>query len=171
MAWKGKKKEGIWKKGADPTIDFLDLLPLLLRTKTQQSDQPLYQLLKDLITKTSDNKDQVNTILNSFFGRVRITDDTDLSAILTIISTINNILTNATFITEADETLLLTASRQAIAGTNITFDVTNPGQIILNASGAGGSGVMYMPLTDGNRDETQDIYALGDHIMVAVPIT
>jgi hypothetical protein len=42
---------------------------------------------------------------------------------------------NAEYVTVVDETADLPNSRQLIAGTNITFDTTTPGQLEINASG------------------------------------
>lgn len=45
---------------------------------------------------------------------------------------------SATYLTEDDETSSLPNSRQLVAGTNVTFDDSTPGQRTINASGGGG---------------------------------
>jgi hypothetical protein len=160
MAFKGR---GI------PEVDFADLLVTLLKSKARSADYPLFQTIEQLIKKSQQSRAQINSILNSFIGNIRITDDTDLSAILTLIANINNILTNATFWTENDESLLLAASRMAVAGVGMSFDYSVPNIVTLNATTGAGS-VYYTPLTDGNVDETDLIFSLGSCIMVAVPI-
>ena len=49
-------------------------------------------------------------------------------------------VTGASFLTEADETTDYPNSRQMLAGTNITFDDTTPGERTINASSGGGGG-------------------------------
>lgn len=51
-----------------------------------------------------------------------------------------SVLSAFTFITEDDETSALLGSRQLVAGSNITLDVTTPGQIEISSSGGGGGG-------------------------------
>lgn len=117
-------------------VDFSDLKGTLLGSNIQNKDPNLYRTIAGLIEKSQQSSVEVNTTLQSFFGRVIITDDVDLSAILTTIGNINDILKFVTFITELDETTQLPKSRMVIGGTNITLDVSVPGQIIINASGA-----------------------------------
>lgn len=45
-----------------------------------------------------------------------------------------------TLITQNDETSTFPASRRLVAGSNVTFDTTTPGQLTINASGGGGGG-------------------------------
>lgn len=45
----------------------------------------------------------------------------------------------ASFLTEGDETGTLENSRQLVAGENVAFDDSTPGQLVINASGGGGS--------------------------------
>ncbi len=47
-----------------------------------------------------------------------------------------------TYLTDADETADLPNSRALLAGTNVTFDDTTPGERTINASGGGGGGVI-----------------------------
>jgi hypothetical protein len=50
-------------------------------------------------------------------------------------------LAPVTFLTEADETADFPGSRQLIAGTGITIDVSTPGELTLNSTGGSGGGV------------------------------
>lgn len=45
-----------------------------------------------------------------------------------------------TFLSSSDETATFPASRRLVAGTNITFNTSTPGQLVINASGGGGGG-------------------------------
>lgn len=51
-------------------------------------------------------------------------------------------LLDATVLTESDETLVFPNSRRLVEGSNITFDISTPGQLVINASGGGGSGTV-----------------------------
>lgn len=124
-----------WKDPNDEKTDFSDLLISLVNSKLQDENYPLYQTLSQLISRTQQETAKVNTTLQSFFGRVTITDDVDLTAILTAISNVDNILKFATFVTELSESTSLPASRQLTAGLNIIIDVSVPGQIIISSSG------------------------------------
>src|SRR5690606_40372476 len=44
-------------------------------------------------------------------------------------------ISGATFLTGSDETSTLSNSRQLVAGSNITFDTSTPGQLEISASG------------------------------------
>jgi predicted glycosyltransferase len=151
MAWKGKKRPGIWKKTADPPVDFLDLLPILVNAKLQSENFPLYQVLDQLIRKSNQSKDQINSTINSFFGKLTVNDDTNLQALLTAISNVNNILQDASFWTELDESLNLLSSRRVVAGTGITLDYTVPNEVIINSTGGSGG---YIPLATGTEPLT-----------------
>lgn len=51
-------------------------------------------------------------------------------------------LSGLTFVTENDETALIPNSRRLVASTNITFDLTTPGEFRISATGGGGSGTV-----------------------------
>lgn len=52
-----------------------------------------------------------------------------------------------TYLTVADETGVLPNSRQLLAGTNITFDDSTPGERTVNASGGGGGVILEEEIT------------------------
>lgn len=139
MAFKGR---------VDKPVDFSSLLNSLAASKVQNENPMLYQTIKQLIDRSQQGGDQINNVLNSFFGRVTIRDDVDLSAILTAISNVNDIIKFVTFITEANETGQLPDSRQLTAGLNITIDVSVPGQIIINSIGAASNLFNFLTWTD-----------------------
>lgn len=156
-------------KGRKPTdVDFTNLNVSLVNSKLQQSNFPLYQTIKGLIDNSQQSRKQITDLLNSFFGDIIINDDTDLSAILAALLQILDTLKFSTFWTENDETVRLPESNQVIAGTGITLDYSVAGRVTISATGGSGSGY-YAPLTDGNIDETDLIYAAGECIMVAQP--
>lgn len=148
-----------------PQTDFSDLVATLNKANIQTQNPTLYQTIWQLITKSQQNKDQIFTILEQFFGDIIINDDVDLSAILNLINNLNNIINFATFLTAENESIRLPSSRRLIAGTGITFDDTIPNERTISAVGGSGS-VYYAPLTDGNIDETDLIFAAGECIMV-----
>jgi hypothetical protein len=129
--------------------DFSSLITSLDNSKTQVSNYSLYQTIFFLITNTSRARDL-------------IIDDIE-----TINETISEILA-ASFLTINDETNDFPNSRQLLAGLGITFDDTVAGKRTINATG--GAGNYYdSPLTDGDPDETDLIFADGDPIICQIP--
>lgn len=157
MAWKGRPRT--------VDVDFTALLPQLIASKLQTENPALYDTLKGLIEKNQQNKQQVNQILQTFIGDIVINDDVDLSAILAAIANLNNLINTGTFITSTDETANFPASRLLVAGTNVTLDLTNPGQIIINTTG-GGSGISYIPLATGTEPLTFMSDGLGQPFLI-----
>jgi hypothetical protein len=86
-----------------------------------------------------------------------------VNAILTALSTLD-------FLTHSDESIALPNSRQLIAGANITFYDTVANQRTISAAGGGASTHYDAPLTDGDVDATDFIFANGECIIVQVPI-
>lgn len=85
--------------------------------------------------------------------------------------------TTATYLTEDDETADLPNSRQLLAGTNISIDVSTPGEMTISASGGSGLTVddgYWSPLMTGisltgdPADSEMILDADGDAIMVWV---
>lgn len=128
-------------------IDPARLYSALLNTGLQSKDNPLYQVIRELIGLV------INLKSDNTAGR----PPSSASA-----------LKNLSFITIDNETGTLPNSRQLMAGTNIIFDDSISGKRTINASG--GSNGYWAPLTDGDLDETDLIFANGECIMVHVPI-
>lgn len=143
-----------FKKRITDTVDFNSLLVSLNNTGLQQKSPALYQTLKLLIEKSAQKQNIDRSIFRSIIGDVEVLDlPFDLTSIVENIQ----LLLNATYVTAEDETADLVDSRVLTAGTNITIDLTTPGQIIISSSG-GGSGDFVtvspggepgVPLTDG----------------------
>lgn len=70
---------------------------------------------------------------------------------------------NLDYLTHSDETADLPNSRRLVAGTAISFDDSVAGQRIINADAG-----LWEPLTDGDEDQPELIFAGGDVIMVNV---
>jgi hypothetical protein len=70
---------------------------------------------------------------------------------------------NLDYLTHSDQTANLPNSRQLVAGASISFDDSIAGQRIIH-SDAG----LWEPLTDGDEDQPELIFADGDVIMVNV---
>lgn len=68
-------------------------------------------------------------------------------------------ITDATVLTENDETAVFANSRQLLAGTNITFDDTTPGERTVNASGGGGGSLTAARV---HRSTSQSLNGSGD---------
>lgn len=126
-------------------IDPARLYSALLNTGLQTKDNPLYQVIYNLIGLV------INLKSDNTAGR----PPSSASA-----------LKNLTFVTIDNETATLPNSRQLMAGTNITFDDSISGRRTINSSGVSG---YWAPLTDGDLDETDLIFAGGECVMVHVP--
>lgn len=130
--------------------DFSSLITSLDNSKTQKSNYSLYQtifLLIKLVTRSQglfvDDIDKLNQQLAEIFA--------------------------ATFLTVDDESTDFPNSRQLLAGTNISFDDTIAHQRTINATGGGTGNYYDSPLTDGDLDETDLIFANADPIIVQIP--
>lgn len=124
-------------------IDPARLYSALLNTGLQSRDNPLYQVIYQLIGLV------VNLKSETTVGRPP--------------SSVGG-LKNLTYITTGNESTTLPNSRQLLAGTNITFDDSVSGRRTINSTGG-----VWAPLTDGDADETDLIFANGECIMVGTP--
>lgn len=109
-------------------INLDKLKSLLLRTGLAQSDNTLYQFLSQLVTAIQDLFALVNsqiTTISSSSGPV----DSD-------------------YLTWSNETATLPNSRQVLAGTNISFDDSTPGERTINASATGDLEATYITELD-----------------------
>lgn len=124
--------------------DFSKLLGFLNDSKLIQTNPALFQTIQEIIRRIqqADNifKDELADILDAL---------------------------KASFLTATPESGRLPNSRELVAGLGITFDDTQPHKRIINADASGG---YWTPLTDGNVDETDLIFADGEAIAVNVPI-
>lgn len=124
-------------------IDPTRLYSALLNSGLQNKDPALYQVIYQLIGAIS--KLKLETLGSS--------------------SSSSSSIRNSTYITGNNETGSLPNSRQLLAGLGISFDDTVVGRRTINSSG----GSYWAPLTDGDLDETDLIFADGECIMVNVP--
>lgn len=131
--------------------DFAHLFGLLASSKTQQSNNALYETIFLLIRSTEQARDAL------------VVNDNDSG------NTLSQLL-GVTYLTVDDETSLLINSRRLLAGTNVTFNDAIAGQRTINVSASAIAGKGYWtPLTDGDPDETDLIFANGEAIAVFVP--
>lgn len=168
------------------------LLSILLTSGLQQKDQPLFQVISQLIQATKDtaaatvaavgptpsgpisNLDFVtytNELAQLPNSRQLIAGDNVTLDISTfgqiVIELLIDFIIDATFLTATDESGNFPNSRQLIAGTGISFDDTTPNERTINATGAGG--VTWSVLTNGDATNPELIFAGGDVIMTHIP--
>jgi hypothetical protein len=119
--------------------NFAPLYTSLANSKTQQSNNALYQTIFFLIKQVTQSRDLI------------------IDELKTINTTIGAIL-NASFLTVNDESHLFFNSRKVVAGTNITFDDTVAHQRTINASSGGVNpgGIAANALYDSGPDH--DVY-------------
>lgn len=126
--------------------DFSSLVTSLNQTNLQKTNFPTYQTILFLIKNvlrfanlTQADIDQINEDLSTIFA--------------------------ATFLTVNDETDDFVNSRRLLAGTGITFDDSIAGERTISSIG----NYYDSPLTDGDFDETDLIFADGDPIICQLP--
>ncbi len=135
--------------------EFADLKGILAQNK--KTDDPLYQTIEVLIER-----------LTQFRG-VTLEQIADINnSVNSALTTINFMADRrATYHTKDDETLRLPNSWRLEAGVGIAFDDSTPNLRIISGAAA----AFYdCPLTDGNVDETDLIFAAGECIIVQVPV-
>lgn len=124
--------------------DLSRLKSNLANGKVRETDFPTYQVINALI-------DQITKLQKALDARI------------VIIAGESSGVKNLDYITHTNEGVDLPNSRQLIAGTEVTFDVSIPGQLIINVSASGSS---WDVLTDGDLIEPELIFAGGEVIMV-----
>lgn len=140
--------------------NFATIKSILAQTRTE--DNALYQVIQQIIEKLgqfqSVTVDEIADVNNSINNSI---------SILT-----NKINTTGTYLTVTDERGNLPNSWYLVPGTNIAFDQTVPNQFKINCTLEDtGLGNHYdCPLSDGDLDETNLIYAAGECIIVQVPV-
>lgn len=129
---------------------FADLKGILAQTK--ETENPLYQTIQVLIERLVQ------------FRAVTIEQIEDVTIPENILQ---NVATKfATYHTKEDEVAVLPNSWQLLAGPGIVFDDSVPNKRTISAP------ALYYdaPLTDGDPDETDLIFAAGECIIVQVPV-
>lgn len=158
MAWKGKRKV---------PGRFADLLDPLMREGLQQKQPVLFQVLSEII-KRSNEVNQDSTIqLADIIGRLTLIDNSIVSidGILSLLTDLGIVTSEPIIGVDLDN---FPNFRELLPGTGITFDDTVDNERTINASATGGG--YWTPLTDGDLDETDLIFASGEAIAVFVPV-
>jgi hypothetical protein len=120
-----------------PLFDLSRLIAQLNASNLQQTNQVLYQVIKQLITQLQLIEEELSSAIASAGGNV---DD----------------LLDIAFLTATDASAILVNSRELLAGTNITFDDSIANQRTVNAFGSG-SGVDHVVVSDGGIPNAQPI--------------
>lgn len=123
------------------------LQSILLTSGLQQKDQPLYQVISQLI----------KAIIDSNLGVVAITGGGGGGS-----------LSDQHYLTHQNDLVALPQSRQLLAGTNITFDDSVFGERTVNADDQPGR--EWSVLTNGDPNNPEPLYdSNGDVIMTHNP--
>jgi len=153
MAWKGQQSE---------PIDYISLLSVLINSKIQQTNPPLYQVISELLRRLNDNKKAVDTAIEELEVQTTTIGDTIIN--------ISGITGDATFITVNDETISLPNSVQLLAGTGINFDDSVPNKrTIIATGGTGGGSGGVLPMVNG--EEPPQLLSNGVGDLVIIPYT
>jgi hypothetical protein len=168
------------------------LLSVLLTSGLQQKDQPLFQVISQLIAAVRDSNNAVVASVGpsgggpisdldfvtytnelaqlpnsrQLLGGTNVTLDTAVFGTI-VIDVLLDFITDATFLTATDESANFPNSRELLPGTGITFDDTVPNERTINSSG--GSGGDWSVLTNGDVLNPELIFAGGDVIMTHTP--
>lgn len=118
----------------------------LQNTGLAVKDNPLFQLIRELIKAVSSITGSVGTV--------------------TIGSGSSGALVNQSYVTINNDTGILPQSRQLVAGTDISLDISIPGQMSINFTGIGPE---WSVLTDGDVVNPELIFAGGDVVMTHIP--
>ena len=128
------------------------LKSVLLTSGLQKENQPLYQVINQLI-------DALIGVANATI--TAIDDSSGSSADLTAIEA-------AQLLTSGDETTTFPNSRELLAGTNVSFDDSVANERTINVADAA-VGVEWDVLTNGDAASPEIIFADGEVIMVHIP--
>lgn len=109
--------------------DLDKLITILNQTRLQTSNNPLYQVLLSLIQTAQKFQRQSTIVAGGNSAEIAV-------------------LKSRTYLTAVSEVASLPNSRQLLAGTNVAFDDTTPGQRTVNVTG--GSGIDYVVLSNGD---------------------
>ncbi len=166
----------------------------LLTSGLQQTNQPLFQVINQLIQAIIDSNlgvievvggsggggladqtfvtttDQLASLPNSsqLIAGDNLSFDTSIFGQLRL-DVLLDFIINATFLTASDESADFPNSRELLAGTGVTFDDSIANERTLNVT-VPGSNVYDAPLSDGDLIAAELIFADGECIIVQVPI-
>lgn len=129
-----------------PLLEIISRLRTQLVTSgLQKRDNPLFQVINQLIGLLQDVGNNAQTAINNI--------DTGLA--------------DADFITWTDESTLLPNSRNLLAGTGITFDDSIANERTINSSA--GVATEWSVLTNGEVTNPELVFAGGDVVMLHIP--
>lgn len=129
--------------------NFKRLESTLLQADAQTKNNPLYQVIKQLLDLSSREEEKNSAVAVNFEEFVNNTGSTGAPA-------------NLSYVTSASEVVNLPNSRQALAGQYITIDLSVPNEITISSA-------EWSVLTDGDLIEPELIFAGGDVIMTHIP--
>lgn len=166
----------------------------LLTSGLSQQNQPLFQVINQLIQAVIDSNSGVIEITGGSSGgglsdRTYITVANELASLPSssqliagdnvtfdtstfgqlVIDVILTFITDATFLTATDESGDFPNSRQLLAGTGITFDDSVPNERTIASSGGGIPDYYDSPLSDGDLIAAELIFADGECIICVCP--
>jgi hypothetical protein len=125
-------------------INLDRLLSQLMVSGLQQKDNPLFQVISQLIGYLRQIQSNTNIQINQTSSDAK----------------------NLDYLTWSNEHAELVNSRQLLAGVNVLFNDTISGERTVNVTGFGGN---WDVLTDGFESEPELIYAGGEVIMLHTP--
>jgi hypothetical protein len=145
----------------------------MANTKQPVTKQPTFSDLKTILNQSKDTDSALYLTVKLIIDRLNQFQSVtlgDVNGKLSQDDASKKFATkSASFLTGNDDSTSLPNSLQLVAGTGITFDLSVANKLKIDSSGSGISSVYDSPLTDGNVDETNFIFANGDCIIVQIP--
>lgn len=126
------------------------LQSILLISNLQHENQPLYQVINQLIQSLSESLGLIVTDIEDAGGGGTAGGD-------------------ETFLTVGDELATLPNSNQLVAGDNVSFDTSVFGQLRIDVADPSGDHPEWDVLTNGDPVTPELIFAGGDVIMTHMP--
>ena len=167
------------------------LQSILLQSGIQKTNQPLFQVITEIIKAIRDSNLGIVQITGGGGGgplsdKTFVTTSNELASLPNssqliagdnvvfdtstfgqlVIDVILTFITDATFLTASDESADFPNSRELLAGTDITFDDTVANERTINSIA---TGLEWYPLSNGDVTNPEIIFANGSVIMVNSP--
>ena len=167
------------------------LQSILLQSELQQTNQPLYQVIKQLIQAVIDSNIGVVAITGGtgsgpISDKTYVTTGNELASLPNssqliagdniafdtsvfgqlVLDVVLTFITNADFLTWSNESADFPNSRNVIAGSGVSFDDSVANQRTISATG---TDRQWSVLTNGELINPELIFAAGDVIMTHIP--
>lgn len=143
MAWKGRDVQ---------TLNYNDLITILNNSKLQASDKPLYQVISEILKRSTRNEQITVENIKEVVGNISEIGDTiiNITTISEALRALSFLLAEPVPTDPSTSVLVLPGARELLAGTGITFDDSVANQRTINSSASADIQKLVVPLTDAD---------------------